>query len=85
MSHCFSVQLFEIIYRGKWVSTGISKGGATTIYYRYFYPDDVDVSVPYVAPVNRELEDQRLYSFLETIGSDECREKIRSFQIRVLS
>ena len=78
-------QLFEIIYRGKWVSTGISKGGATTIYYRYFYPDDVDVSVPYVAPVNRELEDQRLYSFLETIGSDECRGKIRAFQERILS
>ncbi len=77
--------LFARIYQGKWVSTGISKGGATTIYYRYFYPNDVDVSVPYVAPINRELEDQRLYSFLESVGSDECREKIRSFQIRVLS
>lgn len=78
-------QLFGAIYTGKWVSTGISKGGATTIYYRYFYPEDVDVSVPYVAPINREVEDQRLYTFLETIGTDECREKIRSFQVRVLS
>ncbi len=78
-------QLFERLYTGKWVSTGISKGGATTIFYRYFYPDDVDLSVPYVAPINRDLEDQRLYSFLETIGSDECRGKIRAFQERILS
>ena len=39
-------QLFRQIYQGKWVSTGISKGGQTTIFYRYFYPEDVDVSVP---------------------------------------
>jgi len=71
--------LFARMYKDKWVSTGISKGGATTIYYRYYYPNDVDVSVPYVAPINREVEDQRLYSFLESVGSDDCREKIRSF------
>ena len=45
-------QLFRKIYDGKWISTGISKGGTTTIFYRYFYPNDVDVSIPYVAPVN---------------------------------
>jgi len=78
-------QLFGNIYAGKWVSTGISKGGATTIYYRYFFPDDVDVSVPYVAPINREREDHRLYKFLDTVGSDDCRNRIRSFQLRILS
>ncbi len=78
-------EVFGQIYAGKWVSTGISKGGATTIFYRYYYPNDVDVSVPYVAPINREVEDQRLYRFLETVGSDECREKIRDFQERILS
>jgi len=78
-------QVFGEIYQGKWVSTGVSKGGATTIFYRYFYPDDVDVSVPYVAPINRELEEQRLYDFLDTVGSDQCRDKIKSFQMAVLS
>ena len=29
-------QLFSNIYTKKWISTGISKGGATTIFYRYF-------------------------------------------------
>ena len=77
-------QLFRKIYQGKWLSTGISKGGATTIFYRYYYPDDVDVSVPYVAPVNKAFEDERIYHFLDTVGTDDCREKIKSFQVRML-
>jgi hypothetical protein len=76
--------LFRNIYHGKWISTGISKGGQTTIYYRYFYPNDVDVSVPYVAPLNVALEDNRIYQFLDTVGSDECRAKIKALQTRLL-
>ena len=78
-------ELFKTIYKHKWLSTGISKGGATTIFYRYLYPYDVDVSVPYVAPINREFEDQRLYDFLNTKGSDDCRKKIFDLQRRILS
>lgn len=53
----------------KWVTTGISKGGQTTIYHRYFYPEDVDVSVPYVAPLNLEYVDPRIQKFLDRAGS----------------
>ncbi|HFA50674.1 MAG TPA: hypothetical protein ENJ95_16830 [Bacteroidetes bacterium] len=77
-------QIFREIYAGKWLSTGISKGGQTTIYYRYFYPDDVDVSVPFVAPLNRALEEKRIYTFLDTVGTDECRQKIFKVQKRIL-
>ena len=77
-------QLFRSLYAGKWVSTGISKGGQTTIFYRYFYPNDVDVSIPYVAPFNNSLEDKRIYTFLDTVGSDECRKKIRQLQVYLL-
>lgn len=77
-------QLFRNVYQGKWVSTGISKGGSTTIFYRYFYPEDVDVSVPYVAPINREFEEQRIYDFLDKVGTDECRADILAFQKRML-
>ena len=77
-------EIFKQIYKEKWVSTGISKGGATTIFYRYFYPEDVDVSVPYVAPINMEREDQRIYEFLENVGTEECRNKVRSLQTRLL-
>ncbi len=77
-------QLFKSIYNENWVSTGISKGGTTTLFYRYFYPDDVDVSVPYVAPINLEYEDKRIYHFLDTVGSKDCREKLYDLQVRLL-
>lgn len=73
-------QLFKQLYKGKWFSTGISKGGQTTLYYKYFYPNDVDVAVPYVAPIDNALEDTRIYTFLDTIGTPECRKKIFDFQ-----
>ena len=76
--------LFRQIYEGKWLSTGISKGGQTTIYYRYFYPEDVDVSVPYVAPLNLSLEEKRIYDFLDTVGTDECRQRLYQTQVRLL-
>lgn len=77
-------ELFRKIYKGKWVSTGISKGGQTTIFYRYFFPNDVDVSVPYVAPLNLALEEERIYEFLDTVGTKECRQGIYNVQKRIL-
>ena len=47
------------VFHGKWVATGISKGGQTTMFYRAAYPDDMDVSVSYVAPLNRAVRDGR--------------------------
>lgn len=73
-------EIFRTIYNGKWLSTGISKGGQTTIFYRYFYPKDVDVSMPYVAPSTQGLEDKRIYTFLDTVGSKECRDAIKEVQ-----
>ena len=55
---------FKNIYPGKWIATGISKGGQTTLLYRTFYPDDVDISVPYVAPLCHGVEDGRHEPFL---------------------
>jgi hypothetical protein len=76
--------IFREIYKNAWVSTGISKGGVTTTFYKYFYPDDVDASVPYVAPINKEFEEQRIYDFLDTVGDASCRKKIYDYQINIL-
>ncbi|MFT4533622.1 MAG: hypothetical protein ACJA1A_001538 [Saprospiraceae bacterium] len=72
--------LFGNINTGKWISTGISKGGTTTIFYKYFYPNDVDVSIPYVAPLNYEYEEKRIYEFLDKIGTEECRNDLYDLQ-----
>ncbi len=73
-------ELLRKIYKGKWISTGISKGGQTTIYYKYLYPEDVDVAIPYVAPLDNAFEDTRLYTFFDTIGTQVCRQRIYDFQ-----
>jgi len=77
------IEAFKPFYKGKWASTGISKSGQATIFHRRFYPRDVDVSVPYVAPLNFSSEDPRVYEFLSNVGTDECRSKIRDFQIQL--
>jgi hypothetical protein len=76
--------ILRALYPKDWICTGISKGGQTTIFYRYFYPSDVDVSVPYVAPLNTSMEDKRIYTFLDTIGTKECRDKIYEIQKSLL-
>lgn len=58
----------EVYPNTRWISTGISKGGQTTVYHRYFFPSDVEVSVPYVAPINLEKVDPRLEKFLSKLG-----------------
>lgn len=78
--HHAIVQLFKKIYKGKWISTGISKGGQTTLYFKRFYPTDIDAAVPYVAPINLAQEDPRIYMFLKSVGTEECRNKILQFQ-----
>ena len=77
-------QAFGKLYGGKWLSTGISKGGQTTIFYRTFFPQDVDISVPYVAPLNIGIEDGRHESFIEQIATSRERDAVRNFQILAL-
>jgi hypothetical protein len=86
------VQAFKDIYPGKWVNSGISKGGQTTMYHRRFYPDDVDASVCYVGPLNFSDKEPRIYNFLESVGDSRldsagqasCRQRILNFQRTVL-
>ena len=75
---------FKNIYSGKWIATGISKGGQTTLLYRTFYPDDVDISVAYVAPLCYAAEDGRHEPFLRKVSTAEDRKKVKDFQLETL-
>ena len=72
------------VYKKDWISTGISKGGETTVYYRYFFPNDVKVSVPYVAPLALSMEDPRIYHFFDTVNTSEFRTAVLDLQTRML-
>lgn len=78
--HFIVGRLKEALYPDAWISTGISKGGETVLIYKSRYPDDVDVAVPYVAPLIDTQEDPRTIQHQRTTGSEECRKAIREFQ-----
>lgn len=78
------VTLFKSIYSKKWISTGVSKGGQTCMEFRSFYPEDVDVSVPYVGPLCFGVEDGRHEPFLRRVGTDKERQRIQEFQMEAL-
>ena len=82
--HHYIYTLFKKVWPGKWISTGISKGGQTTMYFKYFYPEDADICVPYVGPLNFAVVEPRIFTFLDTVGSDSCRARIHSYQMRML-
>ena len=87
------VTQFKRILDGKWLSTGSSKGGMTTELYAYYYPGDMDLYVPYVAPFCNSFADKRMIKFIYEEAGDlqygaekaaEMRNNILNFQIELL-
>ncbi|MPL85604.1 Prolyl tri/tetrapeptidyl aminopeptidase [bioreactor metagenome] len=77
--------IFREVYKKKWIATGISKGGQTALLYRAFFPDDVHITVPYVAPLCKGVEDGRHEPFIANFaGTPDQRAKILAFQREVL-
>jgi len=71
---------FKDLYKSKWVSTGISKGGQTCLLYQMYYPRDVNATVAYVAPIAKAVEDGRHEPFINNIGTKKDRKRIITFQ-----
>ena len=79
------IQLFKKYYPSKWISTGISKGGQTAMSHRALFPEDVDVTVAYVGPVNFAVEDGRHEPFIaKKAGTASQREAVLNFQLEAL-
>jgi hypothetical protein len=75
------VQALRPIYTGRWISSGASKGGMTSVYHRRFYPDDVAGTVAYVAPQSFGVADPRYVTFLDQVGDDPaCRDALKAYQ-----
>jgi hypothetical protein len=75
------------LYPGRWVNTGGSKGGMTSVYQRRFHPCDVDATVAYVAPTSITAADPAYITFLENVGGSAravCRANLVGFLRRLL-
>ena len=72
------------VYKKKWLATGISKGGTTCLLYEMYYPNDMDATIAYVAPVAKGVEDGRHEPFIAKTGTTKDQKKILEFQTELL-
>jgi hypothetical protein len=75
------IDSFKHLYGAHWVSTGASKGGITATYHSYFFPDDLDGAIPYVAPASRSRIDPRYQQYLDLVLTSPCAQRIRDTQV----
>lgn len=69
----------------EWVSTGTSKDGMTSLFYRYFYPDDMTVTTVFCSPFMTSLYYLPVGTYLDNeSGSDAERENMHNLYYRLL-
>jgi hypothetical protein len=80
-------QALRTVYGAKWLATGASKGGMTSVYHRRFYPRDLDGVVAYVAPNDADNKDDTAYDdFFASVGSTPvCQDSLEAVQYEALS
>lgn len=71
-------QALKPIFRGKWMSTGTSKSGETSMDYAYYYPNDMDLAAAFCSPFNVSLSDKAFGQYLfNEVSTEEMREVIK--------
>lgn len=72
--------ILDPILKGKWIASGISKGGQAALGYKLFYPNDVAAVVVYGTAIKNK---QTVYtdSILFPLSKTECGKKVNEFQL----
>jgi hypothetical protein len=81
------VETFKTLYSKRWVGTGRSKGGITSVIHRYYYPNDLDGTLALVAPLMTSTKDEAFSHFLKKVGGEpyaSCRQALRDLQVLLL-
>ena len=79
------VQALKPLLPKEWVSTGTSKDGVTALLFRYYYPDDVTLTVPFCAPFMTSLYDPSAGRYLmDECGTQEERTQMKTLMRRML-
>ena len=80
------IEATKKVFRGKYVISGISKGGTTTFLQHALFPDDADLYVPYVAPLCDTPNDARTMQYYKANAWDEeLRHRINAIQREMLT
>ena len=69
----------------EWISSGTSKDGMTSLFYRYFYPNDMTVTTVFCAPFMTSLHYTPIGTYLDCeSGSDAERENMHAIHFKLL-
>ena len=69
----------------EWISTGTSKDGMTSLFYRYFYPNDMTVTTVFCSPFMTSLHYMPVGTYMqEESGSDAERENMHALFFKLL-
>ena len=67
--------------KGKWVMSGVSKGGIVTANQQAFFPEDADLFMPYSAPFCDGMNDPSMMAYWTTYSwTDELRDQVKTLQ-----
>jgi hypothetical protein len=72
------------LYRARWLLTGVSKGGETSIFHDYYYPHDFAGTFAWSAPSITATYSKAYDHFLASVGTAACRSALLQAQIRAL-
>ena len=71
--------------KGKWVVSGISKGGIAVAKQHAFYPEDADLFMPYSAPFCDGVADPSMMAYWTTYSwTDDLRNEVKAFQRQLI-
>ena len=71
-------QALKPIFKGKWMSTGTSKNGETSMDYVYYYPNDMDLAAAFGSPFNVSLSDKAYGQYLfNEVGTETLRDEMK--------
>jgi pimeloyl-ACP methyl ester carboxylesterase len=76
--------IFSDIFRNKWISTGISKGGQAALAHKIKYPSDVAFTLLYGTAVKKALIENKINEKLDELAGTECGKKLSLFQNNLL-
>jgi hypothetical protein len=75
--------LFSELFKNKWISTGISKGGQAALAYKSLYTSDVCATIVYGTAVKKKLIENGIDSMLAEFEKTECGNKLEQIRMYV--
>ncbi len=75
------INYLKQFYTGPFITRGGSKGGTDALYHKMFYPDDVDATVVFFAPLSFKKYDDRINKFIfNDVATEKDRQNVIDFQ-----